>query len=77
LEIRLLRIYLAEETEGTEGWRNCILSSFINCCEIKSRRIGSAELAVRMGEKRNPFRITVWKPEGGKAALKIWAQMGG
>jgi hypothetical protein len=36
---------------------------------IKSRRIRWAEYVVRMGEKRNAYRILVGKPSLGKPSL--------
>jgi hypothetical protein len=67
----LRRIFGPKRDEMTGGWRKLHNEQLHNLYSspsiirvIKSRRVRWAELAERMGEMRNAYRILVGKPEG-------------
>jgi hypothetical protein len=68
----------------TRGWRklhNDELRDFYSSSSIlriiKSRRMGWAGHVVRMGEKRNAYRLLVGKVRGKETNRKTKAYMGG
>jgi hypothetical protein len=66
----LRRIFGPKRDEVTGEWRTlhneelCDLYSLPSIIIIKSRRMRWAGHVVRMGEKRNAYRLLVGKPEG-------------
>jgi hypothetical protein len=66
----LKRIFGPEREEVAGGWRRLHNEELHNCMNavpniismIKSRRMGNAELEVRMGEIGNAYKIFVEKP---------------
>jgi hypothetical protein len=70
-ENRVLRTFGPKRDEVTGGWRKLhneelhnLYSSLNKIRKIKSSRMKWEGSVVRMGEKRNAFRIIVGKPEG-------------
>jgi hypothetical protein len=67
----LRRIFVRREMKLTGDWRKLHNDELHNLYSspniirmIKSRRMRGAGYVARMGEKRNPYRILVGKPEG-------------
>jgi hypothetical protein len=67
----LRRIFGLKRNKVTGGWRKLRNEELHNLYSspsiirmIKSRRMRWAGYVARMGEKRNPYRILVGKPEG-------------
>ena len=80
----LRRIFESKRDEVTGEWRILhngeqldLYSSPIFIRVIKSRRMGWAEHAARMGERTSSYRVLVWKHEGKRPLKKIQAYMGG
>jgi hypothetical protein len=70
-ENRMLRLFGPKRDEVTGGWRKLhneelrdLYSSPSLIRMMKSRRKRRAGHVVRMGEKRNAYRLLVGKPEG-------------
>jgi hypothetical protein len=67
----LRRIFVPKKDEVTRGWRKLHNEELrdLHCSPsiiriIKSKRMRWARHVVRMGEKRNVYRLLVGKPEG-------------
>jgi hypothetical protein len=70
-EKRVLRLFGPKRDEVRVGWRKLhneklhnLYCSPSNIRMMKSRRMRCAGNVVRMGEKKNAYRILVGKPEG-------------